>query len=80
MKGRYFIYASTFDIKNPESHFDSNRPALLSRKCCSIMDRETIDPITKRYVVIESGLAYLDAYPKVQEMNRETAIHDVPAN
>lgn len=68
-----------FAIFRPEqapTRWDGNRVYPMSRNDCSIMDKHQLEPNPehpgyKRYKIIESGLNYLDAYPKMLKLNEE---------
>lgn len=73
MSGKRF---AIFRPKQAPTRWDSNRVYPMSRKDCSIMDKHQTEPNPEhpgrtRYKIIESGLTYLDAYPKVQKLNEE---------
>lgn len=68
-----------FEIYRPKqapTRWDGNQVYPMSRNDCSIMDKEQQEPNPehpgyKRYKIIESGLNYLDAYPKVKKLNED---------
>ena len=69
---RFFIYRP----KQAPPSFDGDPRGEMSRDNCSIMDREQQEPNPehpgyKRCKAIESGLLYLDAYPKCKKLNEE---------
>lgn len=69
---RYAIYQA----KQAPPSFDGDPRGEMSRGNCSIMDKHQLEPNPehpgyKRYKTIESGLTYLDAYPKMLKLNEE---------
>lgn len=69
---RFAIYQA----KQAPPSFNGDPRGEMCRDNCSIMDRHQFEPNPehpgyKRYKVIESGLTYFDAYPKMQKLNEE---------
>lgn len=65
-----------FRPKQAPTNWGGNRVYPMSRKDCSIMDKHQTEPNPEhpghtRYKIIESGLTYLDAYPKMLKLNEE---------
>lgn len=72
MTKRYVVYQA----KKAKPSWDGDPRGEISRDNCSIMDKHQLEPNPehpgyKRYKIIESGLNYLDAYPKVLKLNEE---------
>lgn len=72
MTKRYAIYQA----KQAPPSFDGDPRGEMSRDNCSIMDKHQTEPDPKhpgykRYKIVESGLTYFDAYPKVKKLNEE---------
>ena len=72
MTKRYAIYQA----KQAPPSFEGDRRGEMTRDNCSIMDKHQFEPNPehpgyKRYKIIESGLTYFDAYPKMLKLNEE---------
>lgn len=72
MTKRFAIYQA----KQAPPSFDGDPRGEMTRDNCSIMDKHQTEPDPKhpgykRYKIVESGLNYLDASPKIRKLNEE---------